>query len=155
MKRSERLAAELESVTVDHNRLVSVLRMLAVKVLEGSPRAKDMATDILMENSDSAVLRDIEMTESGLKITGEHWSMEVMGHSFSNLLTKPDGTYWNNLETRFSPAKPGGPRIVVTVQNVSGKTPVEQRLEAEAKVAALETENANLRALINELENGK
>lgn len=76
--------------------------------------------------------------------------VQYIAEYFAQMFESGDGKYFNNMEIEFDHAKAGP--MVLSAQRREGKTPVQQRKEAEAeakalraRVEALEAENEGLR----------
>lgn len=133
MKKSERLELELEEASVYNAKVTDLLLLLCKLVEEGDAKAREIARDVIDDAKNNVFLDSLKVVGNTVQMSTHGWPVMLMAWSLGKLLTKEAGTYWNNVETYFNTDRElaGSPRLVVTVQNVDGKTPGEQKRDAE------------------------
>ena len=81
----------------------------------------------------------MELDEHGLSAAFKHpWAVQLMAEAFADTLLTTKAP--NYCECSFRDRK-SDMELIVTVQKVNGKTPHQLRMEAEAKLAALQLQS--------------
>ncbi len=127
-KEYEAMQALVEDAHIEHNRVAAIARTLAEAIVTGQNELAQKIAKELHTGQIEGMFTDIRTTPNGVMVDAKHWATIVYGRGFGDLMMKPDGTQWNNVEQIF--CYPDGRRIVVTVQRPDGLTPSEQRAAA-------------------------